>query len=341
MATITAQPLTDESVWETYLATHEEACFLQSWYWGEFHQAFGNTIERTGFYRDGQLIGLMLSVVENARRGRYLTVPGGPIIDWTDPAMVTRAVAEMKAVAQKHRCNFVRVRPQLANTVSTRELFQRHAFVPAPTHLHAELTSQLDITKSDEELLANMRKATRYELKKAMTLGIAVTSTDDPEAIKTFYDLQLMTAERQKFVPFSYHFLYQQFKVFTEARKALLYSATYDGKLLAQAFIIFYGKEGAYHYGASTDEGRKFPGAYLIQWEAIKEAKKRNMQRYNFWGVAPETQKHHRFYGLSIFKRGFGGTDFDYLHAHDLVLNRTRYSFNLLIEGIRRRIRRT
>ena len=44
-------------------------------------------------------------------------------------------------------------------------------------------------------------------------------------------------------------------------------------KLLAQAFIILYGNEAVYHYGASTDEGRNHPGAYLIQWEAVKEAK--------------------------------------------------------------------
>lgn len=336
-----ARSMHNEAEWENFLVQHEETSFLQSWYWGEFHKSYGNEIERTGFYVGDKLAGVMLSVIENARRGRYLIVPGGPIIDWADKSLIKRAVAEMKAIANKYHCNFVRVRPQIEDTPNARTIFSDIGFISAPTHLHAELTSQLDITKSEEILLAGMRKATRYELKKGMALGITVTSTDDPEDIRTFYELQLITSKRQNFVPFPYNFLYQQFKIFTQARKALLYSATYKGQLLAQAFIIFYGQEGAYHYGASTEAGRKYPGAYLIQWEAIKEAKKRNMKRYNFWGVAPESQKRHRFYGLSIFKRGFGGLDFAYLHAQDLVISRPHYLFNLLVESIRRKIRRT
>ncbi|KKS63763.1 MAG: FemAB family protein, partial [Candidatus Daviesbacteria bacterium GW2011_GWA1_42_6] len=112
------------------------------------------------------------------------------------------------------------------------------------------------------------------------------------------------------------------------------------GKLLAQAFVIFYGQEAAYHYGAGTEEGRKYPGAYLIQWEAIKEAKKRGMTRYNFWGVAPSDKPSHRFAGVSLFKRGFGGSEFEYLHAQDLVINRSRYLINTAIENLRRHIRR-
>jgi lipid II:glycine glycyltransferase (peptidoglycan interpeptide bridge formation enzyme) len=108
---------------------------------------------------------------------------------------------------------------------------------------------------------------------------------------------------------------------------------------LAQAFVIFYGKEAVYHYGASTDEGRHYPGAYLIQWEAIKEAKKRGMTRYNFWGVAPENNANHRFSGLSLFKRGFGGEDFEYLHAQDLIINYPRYLVNYLVEFLRKKFR--
>ena len=63
------------------------------------------------------------------------------------------------------------------------------------------------------------------------------------------------------------------------------------------------------------------------------------MKRYNFWGVAPEDQKDHRFYGLSVFKRGFGGQDVDYLHAMDLVVNRPLYLINSIIENLRKRTR--
>jgi lipid II:glycine glycyltransferase (peptidoglycan interpeptide bridge formation enzyme) len=282
----------------------------------------------------------MLAIVEPARRGRYLTVPAGPLIDWTDAGLVQAAKAEMSRIGKAEHCVFVRVRPQLLSTPENKRLFKKLGLRPAQMHLHAELTSQLDITEDEQVLLADCRKNTRYELKQAKKRGIVISQTTDPVAIDGFYELQLQTAKRHGFVPYGKRFLQEQFRIFAEANKVLLYSAhTQDGKLIAQAFVIFYGQEAAYHYGASTELGRTEPGAYAIQWEAIKEAKRRGCSRYNFWGVVLPEQTTHRFYGVSVFKRGFRGQDVEYLHAHDLVLRPLRYAPNFAIEYIRKRRR--
>src|SRR6185369_7647532 len=309
MADITIKIIDDKAEWEKFLQKNDEANFLQSWYWGEFHERLGKTVLHTGFYYDEALVGVMLSVIEPARRGKYVTVPGGPIIDWNDKKLVTAAFSEMKKIAGKHSCVFVRIRPQLIESESAKQIFKENDCLNAPMYMHAELTSQLDITKPEDELLVNMRKTTRHEIRKAEKLGIKIETSRDEKLIKHFYDLQLETAKRQKFVPFSYSYFLEQFKVFFEADKALLYTATFENKILAQAFIIFYNTEAVYHYAVSTQEGRTYPGAYLLQWEVIKEAKKRGMKKYNFWGVAPIDSKDHRFSGISIFKRGFGGED--------------------------------
>lgn len=329
----------DKDEWEKFLMTHPEASFLQSWYWGDFYLVLGNEIHRTGFYNDNRLAGVMLSIVETARRGRYLTVPGGPLIDWENKELVTVFVNEVKRTAEKKKCVFVRVRPQLEANEFSQNILSGYGFRDAPIHLHAELTTQLDITKPEEEILAGMRKTTRYEIKKAVSVGVEIKTTSDPESIKKFYEIQLQTAGRQGFTPFTYKFIREQFKIFSEANQSLLYSAEFGGKVLAQAMVIFYNQEAVYHYGASTEEGRKYPGAYLIQWEAIKEAKRRGMTRYNFWGVSDPANKKHRFHGISIFKRGFGGKDFQYLHAQDLIINYPKYLLNYTIENLRRRIR--
>lgn len=325
--------------WESFLGKYNEANFLQSWYWGEFHKATGKAINRTGFYEKKGLVGVMLSVVEPARRGKYLTVPGGPLIDWQNRNLVQAFLDQLKIISKENSCVFIRVRPQLKSDEFSKNVFKSLGFIKAPTHLHAQRTSQLDITKSEEELLAQMRKTTRYEVKKAIKENIEIIKSSDSSDIKKFYDLQIETSKRQKFVPFSYKFLYEQFKAFLPDDKTLLYNAYFEKKLLAQAFIIFYGREAVYHYGASTEEGRRYPGAYLIQWEAIKEARIRGMMRYNFWGVAPLDKADHRFSGLSLFKRGFGGKDVEYLHAQDLIINYPKYLINYTIETVRKRIR--
>jgi len=336
---IITKTIHSENEWEGFLALQKDANFLQSWYWGEFYENLGNKIQRTGFYINRKLVGVMLSITEPAKRGKHLIVPGGPIIDWRNNELVNAFVEEIKKIAKDNKCVFVRVRPQLVSSEFSKNLFKKNGFVNAPMHLHAQLTSQLDIAKAEETLLSQMRKTTRYEIKKAIIQGIRITSSKDPIAIKKFYELQIETAKRQKFVPFSYEFLHVQFKTLSRSNHALLYEAWLGKLLLAQAIIIFYNREAIYHYGASTDEGRKYPGAYLIQWKAILEAKKQGMTRYNFWGVSPIDKPNHRFYGLSLFKRGFGGQDVEYLHAQDLVINYPRYIINYAIESIRKKVR--
>lgn len=334
---IVTKEIKDTKTWDAFLQTHSEANFLQSWSWGVFHESLEHLIQRTAFYEGQKLLGVMLTVVEKAKRATYLTVPGGPIIDWNNKELVTSFKEAIITIAKNNSCAFVRVRPQLESNDFSKNIFKKLGFRTSPMHLHAELTNQLDIKKTEEDLLVHMRKATRYEIKKAQKLGVRVEESQDSVGIKKFYELQLDTAKRQGFVPFSFPFLEKQFKIFAEKNQAVLYSAYFEKQLLAQAFIIFYGSEAVYHYGASSIEGRNYPGAYLIQWNAILEAKKREMCIYNFWGVAKE--EGHRFANLSMFKRGFGGEDFEYLHAQDLIINYPKYMLNYAVETIRKKTR--
>ena len=337
---ITTIEVTDKEEWERFLDSQKDANFLQSFNWGEFHKALGKTVKRIGIYDGKKLAGVFLCIVEKAKRATYLTVPGGPLIDWKSKELVQAFRQIIIDIAKKENCSFVRVRPQIFETEGNSKLFERLGFRNAPMHLHAELTHQLDLTKSEDQLLASMRKTTRYEIKQAIKQDIKITVSKNLEDLDAFYELQSQTAKRQHFVEFDKKFLKEQFSVFVKDNQVLLFTATLGKKKLAQAFIIFYGEEADYHYGASTLDGREYPGAYLIQWEAIKEAKKRGLKRYNLWGVAPEGETSHRFYGVSVFKRGFGGEDINFLHARDLVINSLSYKVNWLIESARKKVRR-
>lgn len=338
---ITVGQVHDKNEWEDFISKQDDANFLQSWYWGEFHIRLHKTVERVGLFQSkNNLVGVMLCVVEAARRGRYMTCAGGPLIDWNNKEQVAAAVRGLKEVAKRHDCAFVRIRPQSLFTPGVKESIAAAGFKKAPMHLSADLTNQLDLSPSEDELMANMRKTTRYEIRRAVREEIRVKTSLNVDDLREFYAIQVETAKRQGFVPFSYEFLSEQFSVFSEAGSALLYKAYKDKTLLAEAIVIFYRNEAVYHYGASTDEGRKHPGAYIIQWEAIKEAKKRGMKRYNFWGVVPLTETEHRFFGVSIFKRGFGGHEVQYVPAQDLVIDPLRYSLNAAVETVRRKVRK-
>ena len=136
------------------------------------------------------------------------------------------------------------------------------------------------------------------------------------------------------------HFLKKQFAAFAETNSAVLYTARHEGQILAQNFMIFYGNEASYHYGVSTELGTKLSGAPLLHMQAMRDARERGIGRYNFWGIVDEDDTNHRFYGVSVFKRGFGVQELKYVPAHDLIIKPIQYSVTKTIETTRRKVRR-
>ena len=338
--TMTVADITDKQQWDQFVQAHPEANFLQSWQWGEFHLSRGKSVLRRGLFDNDQLIGVYVGEVETAKRGRHIAIAGGPIVDWQNQAAVQALVADMKQQGRQHYCAFVRVRPQLTYSEQSMKLFKELGFRRAPMYLSVELAVVLDLAKSEEELLKGMRQRLRRALRKAAKNDIQVETSTDPQRLREFYQIQLQTAGRHQFVAFSEDFLTKQFAAFAADGAAVLYTARYQGQILAQNFMIFYGNEASYHYGVSTELGTKLSGAPLLHMQAMRDARQRGIGRYNFWGIVDEDDTKHRFYGVSVFKRGFGVDELRYTPAHDLVLRPVSYLKTWLIETLRRRLRK-
>ncbi len=339
---LTIKTINDKKKWEKFILNQPEANFLQSYAWGEFQKSLNKKIFRFGLFLEDKQIGACEAIKEEAKRGDYLTVAGGPLVNWKHQnslQYLKKIFDHLSQIAQTENCLFIRFRPQEKNTNEIKKLVHKIGCKKAPMHLTADLTLQLDLNKSEDELLADMRKNTRYEIRKSMKKNIKVEISTDPQDIKEFHEHQLYLANKHNFVPFSYEFFYKQFKEFRKNDNVLLFHSYHEGKLLASAFIIFYNKEAVYHYGISTPDNQKLPGSYACQWAAIKEAKKRGCLRYNFWGVAPKENKEHRFAGVSIFKRGFGGFEYEYLPAHDLAVS-PLYIATKTFELVRKKVRK-
>ncbi len=333
------ETIEDQAIWDTFVTSHPEANFLHSWQWGEFHLSRHRTVLRRGLMHNGTLVGVYTGHVEPARRGKHLQIVGGPIIDWKNTAAVDALFADIHTQAKRHNCVYVRIRPQLEDSPQARKQFQSLGLKPAPMYLSVELAGVLDISLPEEEVLKGMRQRLRRSLRKAEKNNITIETSTDPGDIKDFYQIQLQTAGRQKFVPFTESFLEKQFAAFTATGNAVLYTAKFEGQILAQNFMIFYGNEASYHYGVSTELGTRLSGAPLLHMQAMRDARDRGIHRYNFWGIVDEDDTKHRFYGVSVFKRGFGVSELRYLPAHDMVIKKTAYLATKTVEMVRRRVR--
>jgi len=284
--------------------------FLQSSGWEQFNQAMGSKTWRLES-------ALVIKVV--ARRGTFLLVPH---ISFFSEKLRDALIV----LAQTEKCSFIRVCPLIEDTQENRLIFKNLKFKNAPVQMHPWLSLILDITKSEDELLAGMRKTTRYSIRKAEKDAVAIDESGD---LEKFLDLYQKTVHRQQFTPFSKNYL-QKEQEFLDTK---LFFAEADGKTVAGAMIVFTAEGAFYHHGASLADHPT--ASYLLQWRVIQEAKRRGCQFYNFWGIVRDDQREHPWYGLSQFKKGFGGVARAYIPAQDFVLS-PRYWITYGFETLRR-----
>ncbi len=339
MAKYTIEAILDKKVWEKFVLSQKPYSFLQSWGWGETNEKTGAKIFRIGLRKDNELMGVCLLIKENAKRGPHLIIPGGPIINWQDKKLVTVFLNEIKDLSRKENAWFVRVRPEIKDSLESQELFKSLGFVSAPMHLHAENTWILDISKPEEVLLAGMRKSTRYLIKRSLNADLKLEISKAPKSAKILFDLQKETAKRHKFVGFSQKLFESEIESFVKDDNAAVFICRKNKIVLAAAIIIFYGDTAYYHFSGSTSKFSEIPFSYFLQWQIIKEARNRGIKYYNFWGIAPNNNPKHRFAGVTLFKTGFGGERIDWLHAHDLPISPLYWS-TYLFETVRRILRR-
>lgn len=320
--------------WTEVLEKYPEANFLQSPNYGKMNEILGEKVITEDYNNNGHA----LMIVRDAKRGRYLEIPCGPLIDWKNKKSAKEIFEKISETAKKEKCVFVRIRPQLIKDTETMQLLKALGLKIAPMHLAAEHTVIIDLRKTEDELLADMRRQTRYEVRRALKQGIIVEKDNSEEIFKEFRKIQASTAKRQGFVPPNLKTLLAEREAF--GNQIAIYTAkTSEGKPIAYGMIIKDGKEGDYYEAASTELNRKMPGAYALLWQAMRDLKADGYERFNLWGIAPPGQPNHRYAGVTTFKTGFGGKVVEYVPAHDMVINKIAYLKNLLVETARKKRR--
>ena len=323
-----------EKDWHETTKKYPEANFLQSLRYAEMNKYLGNKTLIEDF--DGK--GWALAIVRDAKRGRYLEVPCGPLIDWKNEELVQTVFARLKEIAQEEKCVFVRIRPQLPSNKDNLALLEKHGLRQSPMHLAAEHTVIINLKEPEDTLLANMRRQTRYEVRRASKLGITVERGNSEELFREFHDIQLVTAKRQGFVPPDLDTLMAERQAFED--KIWIYVAkTAEGEAIAYGLVVGDYLESDYYEAASTDLNRKLPGAYALLWQAMRDLKADGYERFNLWGIAPKGQPNHRYAGVTTFKTGFGGEVVEYVPAHDLVISQVKYLKDLVVETARKKRR--
>lgn len=332
--------------WEDFLLQCADKTFLQSWNWGEFNLMSGNKIWRLGIYNGQNLMGLALALKVSAKRGTFLFIPHGPVVLDGLPLKDKKEILELLllqlgGIAKEENASFIRVSSLFKENEDNKNIFLDLGFKLAPMHASAyEATWKLDIFPQEQQLLSNMRKTTRYLIKKVLeNTDVSIEKSTNLKDVEIYQKLNKEVSKRQKFIPFSANSIKNEFEIFNKDNEVIFLFGKYKGEVAAGAMVIFWSGMAFYHQAASLGKFSKFSIPYLLQWEAIKEAKIRNCKIYDFWGFTdPNKFPKHPWAGPTLFKMGFGGYKEEYVKTQDFIISK-KYWINYIIESFRKKKR--
>lgn len=268
--------------------------------WGEFQRAVGRKVF---LLKEGEAFGLVIR--HSLPLGFcWLELPRGPLFE--DTESLSLLTDKIRTLAKKEKALFVRF--------SSYEVLDIKGLHPARGDHHPETSLILDLGFENEELLDQMKPKGRYNIKVAQKHGVKVKASQD---VSAFYALLEKTGGRDGFGIHPKRYYEKMLETLGEHAQLLL--AEHEGKVVAGGIFVYLDEWAVYYYGASGNDHRHLMAPYLIQWEAIREAKKRYCKYYDFLGIAPDDGKKHPWAGVTSFKKKFGGEVVHYPQARDLM----------------------
>lgn len=231
-------------------------------------------------------------------------------------------------------------------------------------------TSLIDISRSEDEILASMKSKWRYNINLASRKGVQierigvnevsssigavsdgnscnVASSQDEffsnlsKKVDEFYEVYRVTSARDGIAIHSKQYYLDLLQKSAREKFAgndvplvRLYIARHEDDVLGAIITLVTRNEGVYLYGASSNVKRNLMPNFLLQWTAMRDARSAGARIYDLYGIPPTDDARHPMHGLFLFKTGFGGKNIHRVGTFDVPLNHF-YAFCSIAERTR------
>jgi len=175
--------------------------------------------------------------------------------------------------------------------------------IPACANLYR--TFVVDLSLSLKELRKKFDPKWRNKLSGAEKNGLTVHSGNNTDHYLTFCEMYRQTRNRKTFdTTVDVEEFGRIQRDLPESQRMQILIAEQEGKPVAGLVISAIGDSAIYLLGATSDEGLKAKGSYLLQWTAIQWLMQNGIVWYDLGGIDPEGNP-----GVYQFKKGFSGAD--------------------------------
>jgi peptidoglycan pentaglycine glycine transferase (the first glycine) len=340
----------DSFSWNRLIGALPDPHLLQTWEWAQVKARYGWQPVPLVWEANNQPVAAAMVLKRPVPAGGFgrkmclLYAPKGPILDWSDCALRQRVLDDLQRFARQQGAIFLKIDPDVrlawgAPGSSEERLdslgqdvradLERRGWLFSPDQIQFRNTLWLDLSPSEEALLARMKQKTRYNIRLAERKGVRVrwgTQADFP----LLYRLYDETSVRDGFVIRQADYYRTVWGTFLQTVNAgeqanadrpgcLPLIAEVEGQAGAGLFLFWFAGRGYYLYGMSSDAHREKMPNYLLQWEAIRLARTLGCRTYDLWGAPDEFVEDDRLWGVFRFKEGLGGQVIRTLGAWDFV----------------------
>lgn len=354
--------LSPAQIWNSLISNLQSPHFLQTYEWGQVKAKYGWQPIYLIWTEDGKwkvesnvdslstfhspiiaaCLVLKRTILNNsfAARVSILYAPKGPLLDWSNESLRKRVFDDLQTFAKKQGAIFLKIDADIvlgrgidlgnSDQVIPSEM-KRRGWVESQEQIQFKNTVIVDLSESEEIMLARLKQKTRYNIRLAEKKGVSIRE-GKLEDLENLYKMYAETSVRDGFVIRDENYYMTVWKIFMQSPISNLQSpitipliAEYNNEVIAAIFLFMFAGRAYYVYGMSRNLHREKMPTYLLQWEAMKIAKSNGCLTYDLWGAPDVFDESDSMWGVYRFKEGLGGEVIRTLGAYDFAPNKILY----------------
>lgn len=346
--------------WNAILTALPGAHILQTWEWGEIKASYGWVPNHLVWLRDRQgyielnnqdvaslaafePVAAALVLARTIRLAGYpfrvIYVPKGPVLNWESQPLRLQVLNDLANFAKEKQAILLKIDPDLclgkgfAGGEDAREdslvriivtQLQQSGWQYSSEQIQFKNTVVIELTPSEDKILARMKQKARYNLHLAERKGVVVRvgSMDD---LSLLYQMYAETSVRDGFVIRDAAYYRSLWEKFIQAGLAEPLIAEVNGEAVAALILFTFAGKAWYLYGMSRQLHREKMPNYLLQWRAIQRAKIKGCSVYDLWGAPDKFDESDSMWGVYRFKEGLGGEIERHIGAWDFPVRPVLY----------------
>ncbi len=191
-----------------------------------------------------------------------------------------------------------------------------------PYHVREVHNYELDLTKSEEELLASMEnKYVRRAIRRAIKKGVVIEEANDPEFADEYYAQYLEVMKRQSLSPlYGLDFVRQMISRFRSSGNLLLLRArNTEGKCVATIIDFVYNKAAVGWGAASWKQYQHLNPNELMIWYEMKKVKEMEAEVLNLGDMKKQFKQKFGAQRVPCFRIMKGRNPFVFYYAYAAV----------------------